>query len=89
MTDDRDWSWLHGPAPVLPAMPEHALWTLTKPGHTCAATVRATPWGPELRIAVDGELFWSHVYRDATEDVLTAAAEQKRVEFQSEGWTNG
>ncbi|MGE0363052.1 MAG: hypothetical protein AB7R67_20230 [Vicinamibacterales bacterium] len=87
--DDRDWSWLRRPAPVLPASPEHSVWALEKAGHTCAGSVRATPWGPELRVVVDGELLWSHVYRGATDDELTDAVDRKRAEFEQEGWTNG
>ncbi len=54
--------------PPPPPPVEHLLWTLTKRTHQVEMRVRATPFGPELRIAIDGELWWSHMYRGATEE---------------------
>lgn len=82
----RDVSADRAPALVLPKMVEQPLWSRTKAGHRCAASVRATPWGPELRIAVDGELFWSRTYRHAAPHVFTAAVAAKEAEFEAEGW---
>lgn len=42
---------------------------------------------PELFIRLDGELWWSHLYRGATEELLTAEADRKRDEFTTKGWT--
>jgi hypothetical protein len=62
------------------------LWQLTKGGHLAEARVRATPAGPELRLLIDDELWWSQVVRPATEDALTAAADLKREAFKAKGW---
>lgn len=86
MTDDRDWSWLHRSTPAAPAAVDHALWSLAKAGHRVDACTRATLAGPELRIAIDGELWWSQVVRPPTEAALTAAAEAKRRDFEAKGW---
>lgn len=86
MTDDRDWSWLPKPAAPAPVPVDHPLWTLTKRDHRVDAVVRATPGGPELRLLLDGELWWSQLVRPATEDALTALADEKRGEFVAKGW---
>ena len=86
MTDDRDWSWMHRPQPVAAPPNEHLLWTLTKAGHRVEARVRARALGPELRILIDGELWWSQVVRPATDAAMTAAADQKHTEFGAKGW---
>ncbi len=65
---------------------EHRLWTLAKAEHWAEARVRATPGGPELRILIDGELWWSQLFQPATEAGLTDAAERKREEFEAKGW---
>jgi hypothetical protein len=85
MTDDRDWSWLHHPQPAAPPVREERLWALVKGARRAEATVRLTPAWPELRISVDGELFWSRVYRGAGDD-LVEAADAKRLEFVDLGW---
>lgn len=88
MSDDRDWSWLgpKHPAPREVDAPVHALWSLTKRTHRVDCGVRATPSGPEIRINLNGELWWSRVYRGATEETLTAEADRKRDEFIAKGW---
>ena len=86
MTDDRDWSWLPPAAPAPPTYGEHPLWTLRKRDLQVEARVRATPAGPELRLLIDGELWWSQVFQPPTEEALTAAAERKRLEFTAKGW---
>jgi hypothetical protein len=85
MTDDRDWSWLHHPQPAAPPVREERLWALVKGARRAEATVRLTPAWPELRISVDGELFWSRVYRGAGDD-LVEASDAKRLEFVDLGW---
>lgn len=87
MTDDRDGSWMPRSAPLPATCPEHILWTLTKREHRVYARVRGTPAGPELRILIDGELWWSQVFQPPTEEGFTAAAERKREEFEAKGWT--
>lgn len=72
--------------PPAPQPTEHPLWTLRKRAHQVEARVRATPAGPELRILIDGELWWSQVFQPPTEDALTVAAERKRLEFTAKGW---
>lgn len=72
--------------PPSPPPVEHALWTLTKAAHQAEARVRSTPFGPELRILVDGELWWSQLFQPATEAGMRAAAERKREEFEAKGW---
>jgi hypothetical protein len=84
--DDRDWSWLQRSAPAVPDVEEHPLWQLQKRAHSVDARVRATPGGPELRILVDGELWWSQLFQPATEAGIAAAAERKRDEFEAKGW---
>jgi len=86
VTDDRDWSWLHRPTPAPTAPVEHILWALVKRTHRVECRARWTPAGPELRILLDCELWWSQVVRPATEDAFTAAADTKRNEFEAKGW---
>lgn len=86
MNDDRDWSWLQRSAPAVPELVEHPLWRLRKRDHHVEARARATFAGPELRILIDGELWWSQVFQPATAQGLTAAAERKRHEFEAKGW---
>lgn len=88
MNDDRDFAWL-GPkgAPAPADAPEHLLWTLTKRDHRVECHVRATAGGPEIRISFDGELWWSHVYKGATEEILTVESDRKREEFLEKGWS--
>lgn len=62
------------------------MWTLEKRGHQVQARVRTSSLGLELRIMLDGELWWSQVVRPATDDALTAAAEQKLEAFEAKGW---
>ena len=74
-----------GPQAPKPAvMPEHALWTLTKRDHRVEARARDTPGGLELRIVIDGELWWSRVC--PTIAVIQAEAETKHAEFLAKGW---
>ncbi len=73
--------------PPPPPPSEHGLWTLEKAGHQAEARVRATPFGPELRILIDGELWWSQMFQPPTEAGLHAAADRKRGEFTDKGWT--
>jgi len=84
MTDDRDWSWMHRPEPA-PPVREERLWALVKGARRAEGAVRVTPRGLELRIGVDGELFWSRVYGRG--DDLVEAAEVKRTEFEQRGWS--
>lgn len=78
----------HALPPVAPPPPpeEHSLWQLTKAGHLAEARVRATPAGPELRLLINGELWWSQVVRPANEEALAAAADLKRNAFEVKGW---
>ena len=87
MTDDRDWSWMPPPAPAPPVFAEHRVWMLTKRTHQAEARVRATPAGPELRILLDGELWWSQLFQPATEAGMTDVADRKRGEFLAKGWS--
>lgn len=73
-------------SPPSPSDVEHPLWTLEKRDHLAAARVRATAAGPELRILIDGELWWSQQIRPATEDALRELADRKREEFKAKGW---
>jgi hypothetical protein len=90
MTDDRDWSWL-GPrdATTSPADPpaDQFLWALEKRDHRVECRVRATPGGAELRVVLDGELWWSRLFRGAPLSDLENAAEVKRIDFTLKGWT--
>jgi hypothetical protein len=89
MTDDRDWSWLGRggtPPPAAPAA-DHFLWALEKPGHRVECRARHTPGGPELRIVIDRELWWSRLYRGAAPGELALGADTKRLEFEAKGWT--
>lgn len=88
MTDERDFSWLGRPVPPPPPPVEHPLWTLEKAGHQAAARVRATDFGPEVRILIDGELWWSQQLRPATEAALRDVADRKRAEFLARGWVD-
>jgi hypothetical protein len=84
MTDDRDWSWLQRPRPAASPVREERLWALVKGPRRAEGVVRVTPLGLELRIGVDGELFWSRVY--ARGDDLIEDAEAKRIDFTEKGW---
>lgn len=75
------------PPPPQPPQ-EHALWTLTKHTHRVECRVRAMASGPELLVRIDSELWWSHLYRGATEELLTAEADRKREEFLEKGWAS-
>jgi hypothetical protein len=75
------------PSPDPPAPDEHPLWALAKKGHQVRAATRMTPGGPELRIYVDDELWWSRVYRAGQGHWLGEEAEKKRGEFTERGWT--
>lgn len=91
MSDDRTSTWLdsHRPQQAADTPPvDHPLWTLTKRDHRVNAVVRATPGGPEVRILLDGELWWSQVVRPATEDTLTALADAKHAELSAKGWAS-
>ena len=59
---------------------------LTKKGHQVRATTRMTPGGPELRITVAGELWWSRVYRGGDGHLLGEESTKKRDEFAARGW---
>lgn len=72
--------------PPPPPPTEHTVWTLTKDARQAEARVRATPFGPELRILIDGELWWSQVVRPPDTSAVEAAAELKRLEFTAKGW---
>lgn len=72
--------------PPPPPPREHGLWTLVKGEHRAEARVRATPYGPELRILIDGELWWSQLFQPATEAGMGDAADRKREELQAKGW---
>jgi hypothetical protein len=65
---------------------EHALWQLAKGSRTVAAVARQVPFGTELRISVDGELYWSRLYRDGHGHLLGEESEKKRGEFIERGW---
>lgn len=77
---------MHRPQPPAAVPDEHHLWALTKAGRHVEARVRATALGPELRILIDGELWWRQVVRPLTDDALTAAADRKHGEFSAKGW---
>jgi hypothetical protein len=55
---------------------EHPLWRLTKGARATEACARQVPVGTELRISVDGELFWSRVYRDGDGQLLGEKADE-------------
>lgn len=74
------------PPPPPPPPTEHPLWTLAKAGHQAEARVRATAFGPELRVLIDGELWWSQLFQPATEEGMRAAADRKKDEFEAKGW---
>ena len=63
---------------------EHPLWSLHKKGHAVEARRRMTPGGPELRIVIDGDLWWSRVCPTAA--AVQAAADTKHAEFLAKGW---
>jgi hypothetical protein len=73
------------PPPEPPSL-EHALWQLVKRGRTVAAVARQVPFGTELRISVDGELYWSRLYRDGHGHLLGEESDKKQGEFAALGW---
>lgn len=75
---------MHHAQPATPPVREERLWALVKGARRAEGAVRVTPRGLELRIGVDGELFWSRVYGRG--DDLVEAAEAKRLEFTEKGW---
>jgi hypothetical protein len=72
------------PTPTPPA-PEQELWRLAKNGHSVTSRARQVPFGLELRILVDDELWWSRVYRDGHGHWLGEESEKKRGEFAALG----
>lgn len=86
MSDDRDFSWVGRPRPEPPPPVEHLLWFLEKRDHRVECRVRATEYGPDLRIVIDGELFWSRMFTRAALVEVQDAAEAKREEFETLGW---
>jgi hypothetical protein len=85
MTDDRDFSWLGRTSAPNPSYPEHFVWALEKAARRTEARTRAVPNGVELRIYVDGELWWSRVVRDLA--ALESLADEQRLAFEGKGWT--
>ena len=65
-----------------PAPPvDLVLWRLVKAERTALAVLRVLPFGAELRISIDGDLWCSEV----SGDVRTLARE-KRHAFHMRGW---
>ena len=75
---------MHRPQPPTAPIAEHHLWTLSKAGHHVEARARTTVLGPELRILIDGELWWSRVC--PTLAAIEVAADTKHAEFHAKGW---
>ena len=68
------------PSPV-----ERVVWRLWKNDRTAAAVIRDVPsMGRELRITVEGVLYWCALYRHGGQ--LEAMATQHRVDFEHLGW---
>jgi hypothetical protein len=66
---------------------DNSLWALEKGGHRMECRVRASPFAAELRIVLNGELWWSNVYSGRPDTALEQVAESKRAEFEAKGWT--
>ena len=86
MKDDRDGAPPHRARPQSqPAVERIPRWTLFKGGLSVEAFARTTSSGPEIQIASDGKLVWSHGYR-GMDPSLCVAATAKRHEFEANGW---
>jgi hypothetical protein len=85
VTDDRDRTWLGAAAPPAPTHPEYLLWALVKGARRVECRSRELPHGAELRVGVDGELYWSRVFTSV--ELLEEAAEYHRRAFESLRWT--
>lgn len=96
MSDDRDWSWLVGTRPDVPAA--HAadvlLWRVTKDSRAATLHTRAHPLGIELRATIDrapgvgnspgSDIVWSRVFRTAAE--VGAEAQEHLALWLARGW---
>ena len=70
-------------APTTP--PQQVVWRLRKHDSTAVAVIRHVPsMGRELRITVDGILYWCALYRHGGQ--LEPMAAQHRTDFQRLGW---
>jgi hypothetical protein len=67
---------------------ETVLWTLTKNGRRAEAVmVPLDDLGAELQYRLDGEWYYTHMYRDGEGAKLLEDAKAKREELEGKGWT--
>jgi len=83
---DRFCDWRSHPASSTRAAYRSPRWTLQKGERYAVALVRQWRSAPgyELRISINDELRWAHVYRSATE--LQYEADAKHRQFGDRGW---
>jgi hypothetical protein len=78
------WRLFRRNRPTLP-LEGRVLWRLLKDDATAIAVIRDVPtMGRELRVTVQGRLYWSAVYRQG--GLLEAMAAQHRSDFERLGW---
>ena len=70
-----------------PALPlaERVVWRLRRDNQTAIAVIRDVPTlGRELRVTIQGRLYWAAVYRHG--GLLEPMAAQHRSDFERLGW---
>ncbi len=67
---------------------ETVLWSLTKNGRLAEAVmVPLGELGAELQYRVDGEWYYTQMYRDGGGAQMLADAQMKREKLETAGWT--
>jgi hypothetical protein len=59
-------------------------WALIKGPRRVECHSRRVALGPELRVVIDGTLWWSHVFVSPT--LLEEAIDRQRRRFEAAGW---
>ena len=65
---------------------EMTLWRLSKGIRTAEMAMRRHPAGVELRLAIDGELFWSRAYSACQLEDLNIDGAAQHNAFVAKGW---
>ena len=72
-----------------PALPiaERVLWRLTQDGKRAEARVWVMDQGRQLRLTIDGELTWSHLFGPNDVSDLPTTSDECRESLEQAGWT--
>lgn len=64
---------------------ERVIWRLRRDDQTAVAVIRDVPMmGRELRVTIEGMLYWAALYRHG--GLLEPMAAQHRADFEHRGW---